>query len=243
MNSEGRISFANETLAGWLGYSRADLSDGSLGIGDILTSDDTEAAPRPAAGPVRLRDRQGRVFRAVLTQPSGAEPGATSETEMLIVHDLVSEQEWQANQRRSGQRLHRYFDAAPVAIVQLDLDGTVVECNQAFRKLLGLSGESLIGKLLLSVIEPGDRREFAARLDAAKERTTGLAPLDITLTTPTETTFSLYASHLEGDDGVVIGVILHFIDTSEQKKLEQQFLQAHKMKAVGQLAGGVARFQ
>jgi two-component system cell cycle sensor histidine kinase/response regulator CckA len=35
-------------------------------------------------------------------------------------------------------------------------------------------------------------------------------------------------------------ILLQFIDTSEQKKLEQQFIQAQKTQAVGQLAGGIA---
>jgi two-component system cell cycle sensor histidine kinase/response regulator CckA len=48
-----------------------------------------------------------------------------------------------------------------------------------------------------------------------------------------------YISPLQEDERV-IGAIVHFLNTSEQKKMEIQFVHSQRMQAVGQLAGGVA---
>ncbi len=44
----------------------------------------------------------------------------------------------------------------------------------------------------------------------------------------------IYVTHVAG------GFSLYLFDVSEQKKLEQNLIQAQKMQAIGQVAGGMA---
>ena len=55
-----------------------------------------------------------------------------------------------------------------------------------------------------------------------------------------ETTASLYLSRILNSHGLVNGIIVHLIDTTELKNLEMRFVHSQKMQAVGQLAGGIA---
>ena len=51
---------------------------------------------------------------------------------------------------------------------------------------------------------------------------------------------AFFIRRLEDAKGDASGFILHTIEMTEQKKLEQQFAQKQKMELVGRLAGGVA---
>jgi len=65
-------------------------------------------------------------------------------------------------------------------------------------------------------------------------------PIDVRIDGEGEHVAALFASRFETVDDSGTGLIVHMIDTTEQKSLELQFAQAQKMQAVGQLAGGIA---
>ena len=53
-------------------------------------------------------------------------------------------------------------------------------------------------------------------------------------------TLQVNASAFNDTSGRTAGMLASFVDVTESKRLQEQFLQAQKMESIGRLAGGVA---
>ncbi|MBV9860093.1 MAG: response regulator, partial [Alphaproteobacteria bacterium] len=140
----------------------------------------------------------------------------------------------------SRERFQRFFANAPVGIALLDRFGRLEEANRALAELFGAKPQDLIGQPLIGFLNEDDRREIAVKLATAAEGRVHPEPVEVRLKGGREKTSVMFLSRLDGAEGGDGGLMLHFIDVTEQKSLEVQFAQAQKMQAVGQLAGGVA---
>jgi two-component system cell cycle sensor histidine kinase/response regulator CckA len=243
-DGDGRFLFVNQALADWLGASTSELVDGSARLSDFLATPGPEGAPPHAPfegetrGEVVLKGRQGRVLHALISQ-SVVRSGDNLRTRS-VVRDLTPEREWEEALRQSRLRFQRFFANAPVGIALLDQDGRLEEANRTLAELLGVSQAEAIHKTLASFLSPEDRGTVAALLASAADGHVAARPVEVRLQGSRERTVALFVSRLGSDEGNEGGLILHFIDTTEQKSLEVQFAQSQKMQAVGQLAGGVA---
>ncbi len=246
VDGNGRFLFVNQALAEWLGAAPGVLVEGAR-LSDFLAAPAPPGTPMHAPfdggegesrGEVVLRGRQGRVINARITQ-SVLRNAETLRTRS-VVQDLTPEREWEEALRLSRQRLRRFFANAPVGIALIDHAGRVEEANLALCELFGLAEAELIGKTLVSLLAPEDAAKMAPPLAIAAEGRAVSGPVEIRFHGARDKSAAVFISRLgAGEDGEG-GLILHFIDTTEQKSLEAQFAQSQKMQAVGQLAGGVA---
>jgi len=248
VDGEGRFLFVNPTLSGWLGATPAELVGGDARLHEFLAAPASEgAAPcdpfggragEAQRGEVVLKSRDGRVIHAWIGQSvigNGDELRTHS-----IVRDLTPEREWEAALRLSRERFQRFFANAPIGIALIDRFGRLEEANRALGELFGTTTQELIGQPLIGFVNDEDRRELAVKLAAAADGSAPSGPIEVRLKGPRDKTTVLFLGRLDGIEGSDGGLMLHFIDVTEQKNLEIQFAQSQKMQAVGQLAGGVA---
>ncbi|TNE62077.1 MAG: response regulator [Alphaproteobacteria bacterium] len=129
------------------------------------------------------------------------------------------------------------FDAAPVAIAITNREGVVQEFNQPLKR--HPSGKNIKqGDSVQTLVKIDDRDELTQLIAYAYDGKPASHPLDVVYNTQPERVGQVFSSSItKGDEHYAI---LYLIDTTQEKSLERQFVQAQKMQAVGQLAGGVA---
>jgi PAS domain S-box-containing protein len=138
------------------------------------------------------------------------------------------------------QNLRALIDAAPLAIFAIDAQQRITTWNPAAERTFGWKAAAVLGEPP-PVVPPEKQTEFQMLVerDLRGQPTSGLETQWQTRDGK-RIDLNLYTAPIYDAHGSCNGSIMLIVDTTEGKKLEEQYRQAQKMEAVGRLAGGVA---
>jgi two-component system, cell cycle sensor histidine kinase and response regulator CckA len=142
--------------------------------------------------------------------------------------------------RASEERYRDLIENAGDIIYTHDLQGNLTSLNKAGERCLGYTRDEILGTNVVQIVAD-EYRQLARQMTRPPHRD------------PEANIYELETISKEGrrlilevrpgvmyENGVPTGVQGIARDLTERKRLEQQFLQAQKMEAVGRLAGGIA---
>ncbi len=185
----------------------------------------------------RFRQKDGQVWAGLMSASIivlGAEPHI-----LTLTRDVEDWKKAEQDLRESNEKYRALFEQSRDAVFMSTREGILVDANQAFLDLFGLSREEARSMDVLRIYpDPAERRRFQDEI----ERKESLKDYEISFRKSDGTRIEgLLTSTVRRDkDGTVLGYHGIVRDVTGLKQIQRQLLHAQKMEAVGTLAGGIA---
>jgi two-component system cell cycle sensor histidine kinase/response regulator CckA len=239
----GVILDVNQQACDSLGYTREELVGMSPQQIDLDTDFQTRIGSRLESGEVlaldsRHRRKDGTTFPVEVRLRRFRMDGRRYA--VALVRDITQRKEAERALIESYNLLNAVVEGTPGAVFVKDLNGRYLMINSIGARWFGLTVDEVIGKDDRDLFPPKIADEIVEHdrrvLDSGEPQTIEESATMRGVSRVFLTSRGVYRDAQKQ----VIGLVGFSRDITELKRLEQQFRQAQKMEAVGQLAGGIA---
>jgi PAS domain S-box-containing protein len=226
-DSEGRYEYVNEAASKLLGYSRDELL--TMSIPQLIFEQDLPLALKnfvevketgKSLTDLALKTKSGLPVYVILNSvklPDG---------NLLAFCENVTEQKNAEKEiQLQTERLKATFAASPDAIVSIDMQGNIVDCNEeTLRLFVYPSKESLVGKSCLVLVAESERQRVMKDLSEIFQKNAVIRNEEFIATKSNGAQFVIDVSEsiLKDHSGNIAGVIATARDITERKKAEEQ---------------------
>jgi two-component system cell cycle sensor histidine kinase/response regulator CckA len=136
--------------------------------------------------------------------------------------------------------LRSAVQASREAIFMTDSNGIITFVNPEFTRMYGHSSEEVVGKCTPRILKSGETNDYSTFWQTLLQEQTLHREMVNRTKDGRRITVEASVNAIRDDRGCLSGFLAIQRDVTDRKQLEQQFLQAQKMDALGRLAGGVA---
>ena len=143
-------------------------------------------------------------------------------TVLCVARDVTEQKRAKEELQRTNGLLRAIIEAAPTAIIGLDLDGNVQHVwNPAAEKMLGWSAEEVMGRFLPSVSVDTEEEFQKFREWVRSGKTMEGVEVQRQRRDGTSIDYSIYASPLHSSEGQIVGNIAVLVDITERKQMSE----------------------
>ena len=242
MGEDGTILRANQAELAMLGYERdeyvghhvAEFHVDSAAIEDILRR--LRSGERITRYPARMRRKDGVVIDVSIDSSVYFADGRFQHARAFTRDVTLEKQLYEATARFTA-----IVAQSSDAIIGKTLEGVITSWNPAAERIFGYTAEEMVGQSIFKLLPEelhGAERDLLARLQRGE--TVAFAESERIRKDGGRVFISLSVSPIRDASGAIIGAASIKRDVTEQRLAAERLRDMQRLRAVGQLAGGVA---